>query len=466
MNSVLQEFLLFEFENWIRYGNMILNVCQHALYPVFVFALILDKASERPQPMSIFKRLIVAQLILLVIPTHYKSVAGFGFEVGDSILSEQRIGLLANWNKFKKKAEKKAKRSKKKSGFTNTVGALFLLDGTDVVEKGAALLILICVLIIKVIYSVVYYATYCTSGMLAVLSIFPPFKGYLAGVLKSILYLIVSAIIVAFVLAFLNDTLAFTASEEGFIENLTGIAKFLVLCFVLLGSLKISQSIVNGSGAEGWAANMGSMIGAGLAYKSLGAASSIGKTASSGIAKLGASTAGMAANPIVGAAIGAGYMATKPISAIAKTIGSGLKTSLANTTENIQEKYKMAPVNNEEAPNKAGTNYSTAFNKVANSGGQGGGHNLSSSLNPINHAKASMLVAKGSMQVAKDAPNKMATMAANKMGMPIYSKHMSIGEKAVFAANNKINSIKGLSREEQIKNMVIGNKISKTMGGA
>lgn len=270
--SILKEFLLFNFTGWLSFGDKVLALCKHSATPIFIFALIFDASSKIPNPSSVLKRFFIALLIIFSIPIYYEKVVEFGFDLGDSILKEQKSGLISNWLKFKRMAESQSKKEKIKTDVLTTVKSFFYFDGSDYVEKAAAILIFICILMIKIIYSTVYYCMYCASGILAVLSIFPGFQNHTLGILKSILYLIITVVLVALVLSFMNEILVFEVSDQGFIKTLSGIAQFIVLCFVLLGTLKIAQSIVNGKGAEGWAGNMGSMLGAGLAFKSMGAA--------------------------------------------------------------------------------------------------------------------------------------------------------------------------------------------------
>lgn len=453
MTSTLQEFLLFNFQNWTKYGNSILDVCQYALYPVFVFALLFDKASQRPDPMGVLKRLLIAQFIILSIPTYYKSVAGFGFKIGDSILEGQRIGLIANWNKFKKKAERQAKRNQEKSDFLTTVSSFFSFDGTDIVEKAAALIIFICILLIKIIYSVVYYSTYCTSGILAALSVFPFFSSYTSGIIKSVFYLIISAVIIAFVLTFLNDTLNFTVSKDGFIENLSGIAKFLVLCFVLLGSLKISYSLVNGSGPEGWGGNMGQMLGAGLAYKAMSMGFNFTKDGSK--VAIGSSYPAVMGAGVAATTIGKNLslFTAKPITAAAKGIVSKARTDINNKASLIAKNHKGSVLNN-NSNRSENISYESALSNLTKS--NTGGSSYSANLNPINHARAAKVA-------TKDFSSRFIQERKVALGLPVYSKELTAREKVIFMANRRLNPGLVPSKKEQIERQLVLNKIAKAM---
>jgi hypothetical protein len=256
-SSIVKEFLLFELEQWLGFGDSIVSFCQAAIFPIFVFALIIDNISINQSPIQILKRTIIAQVILILLPTYYEGIAGFGFNAADSVMKDQRRGLIANWITIKKNAERIAKTEKKPIDSLTAISNIFSFNSSDVAEKIAGLAIFICTLIIKVIFSVVYYGTYSVIGIWAVLAIFPQFDKNLLSIFKSVLYLILTPILISLVLVFMNEALTFFISADGFIDAITEMAKFLVLCFLLLGTLLISHNIVNGAGLESWAAKMG-----------------------------------------------------------------------------------------------------------------------------------------------------------------------------------------------------------------
>ena len=110
---MLNDFLLFNYDSWNSYNQTILQIAQNAIYPIFVFALLIDRFLERQQPGQILKRVLLAQIILISMPIYYKSIVGFGFSVGNELLSKQTTGLVANWNKVTKRLEKKIKKKRK-----------------------------------------------------------------------------------------------------------------------------------------------------------------------------------------------------------------------------------------------------------------------------------------------------------------------------------------------------------------
>jgi hypothetical protein len=448
--TLLEDFLLFDFPTWFKFGNIVLKYCSYAVFPVFAFALLFDKMSASPNPGAILKSVIIVQFVLILVPTYYKPVASFGIKVGNALLKDQKRGMVANWYKFQKRAEKKLK--KKESDLLDTVSQFFKFSGTDIAEKALSVLILVCMLLIKVIYSVVYYLTYCTGGMLAVLSIFPPFRNHLLGVAKSILYLIITAILIALILSFMNQALDFKVSNDGFIEGLKGFAQFIVLCFVLLGTLKMGHSIVNGQGAESWSANMGSMLGAGLGYQVMSKAFGLTAKGSWAASKF----AGSNLSKHVGAPLA--FMASRPFSSAFSGIAQNLQKRTGNRVQQIshQKGVQQNSQGSTIMPLLKGQ-YENAFNQSVSSS-RGAENSIFSVVNPVNHLRASSMATKNLGQGVNHR-------FKNVLGLPQNSKNLSSTEKAWFMPNKVLGGEKQqlLKQEELIKSQIIANQITKRL---
>lgn len=461
MTTMLSDFLLFNYDSWAAYNKIILGVAQNVIYPVFVFALLIDRFLERQQPMQILKRVLLAQVILISMPLYYKGVIGFGFDVGNNLLSKQTTGLVANWTKITKRAEIQMK---KKPDTLDVVKAFFSFDGASVVEKMAATLIFICILLLKVIYSVVYYGTYSAVPILCLLAIFPKFENHLQGAFKSILFLIIEVILVAFVLLFMNSTISFGINANGFMTGLVAIAKFLVLVFILLGTLKMSHSLINGSGIESWAGGMGQMLGAGLAYKTMG----LGMSAAGTTGKVGKDALTTAGGVVGGKVASSLFKASAPLKTGAGALFNNAKSFLSNSASRIDKTQTSMPnigvdsdprtvggssVNSGSSSQGANT-YANNFQNVASD--SSGKISNSSAINPVNHAKATY-------QTGRAGVSNLVKDVKNFVGLPEYSKNLSFKEKSVFMANKVIGG--GLNNQQQIKNGIIANKISNSLGG-
>ena len=434
MGSTLEEFLLFEFSEGPQYAQTILQVCKWSITPIFIISILIDQISSSANPAAVFKRFAIAMFILISAESAFKNVASIGFEIGNSILKEQKTGMIAKWLDFRKRAEEVAKKEKKSIGMTGTILSFFQYDSTQMVEKGAALLIIVCLLLVKIIYSIFYYMTYFTSGFLAIFAIFPSFEGNFKGIGKSVLYLILHPIMVALILAFINETLQFTVNSNNFLEGLTEIAKMLALCFVLLGTFKITQSLVNGTGAENWAGQMGTLLSAGFAHRAMGVAQKIGFAGASTGAAVGGSVVKSVSSG-VGTALSAGvYVASRPVaSAIGSSI-NGFKSGLSESSTKIHQNKGLKQSKKNSSPILRGR-YESNFQKVAGQRAEKKNRNpmsIRSSISPVNHFKA---MKDSTLQI----PGAVKGKFFDKVGIPETSQKLTIKEKATLGANQLFN---------------------------
>lgn len=434
MGSTLEEFLLFEFSEGPKYAETILQVCKWSITPIFIISILIDQISSSANPAAVFKRFAIAMLILISAESAFKSVASIGFEIGNSILKEQKTGIAAKWLDFRKRAEEVAKKEKKSVGMTGTILSFFQYDSTQMIEKGAALLIIVCLLLVKIIYSIFYYMTYFTSGFLAIFAIFPSFEGNFKGIGKSVLYLILHPIMVALVLAFINETLQFSVNSDNFLEGLTEIAKMLVLCFILLGTFKITQSLVNGTGAEKWAGQMGTLLSAGFAHRAMGVAQKIGM----GGASVGTAVGGSIIKNVssgVGSALSTGaYVASRPIASAIGSSVNGFKSGLSESSAKIHQNKGVKPSKKNSTPILRGR-YESNFQKVAGQRAEQKNRNpmsIRSSISPVSHLKA---MKDSTFQI----PGAVKANVFDKVGIPETSQKLTLREKATLGANQLFN---------------------------
>ena len=260
MQDFFRDMLLFQFDDWLRYAGMLNEFCLISSYALIPFVIGYGFISLQPQPIEDFRAFVVAVIIILAVPSVYQPIAGFGIKIIESTFEDQNKGIIASWKKVKERTIKQAKKEKKKVTTFDVVYNMFWTGNFDYIEKALIALIIMCLMIVKLSYSVVYYITYTTSCILALLSIIPPFRSYTAGIIRSITFLIISAILIGFVLVFVNQALDFSVNDDGYIHGLVQLIQFGVLVFVLLGILKISHDISYGRGAEGWASQTASML--------------------------------------------------------------------------------------------------------------------------------------------------------------------------------------------------------------
>ena len=455
--TILYEFLLFDLPRVVKYNQTIIELSKASVIAVFVFALFFDLISDRPNPGKILKQALIVQFVLIFLPKFYFPVASFGLTVGDALLKEKRSGIVANWRKIKREVS----RETKDPSISKTFFAFFKFKGVDYVEKAAVLVISICILLLKVIYSVVFYGTYLTIAIRSVISIFSPYHGNLKGILGSILYLIVTAIVVAIALYFLNDLLDFDSSKEGFVFSLSGIANFFVLAVILLGSLKIGKDLVNGGGIESWGAQMGSVISGGLMYKSMGlasypgnqiknAASNTGRSALKIASKSALFSAKALAAPMSVPAMAAGYGLKKAVGEKAKLLSMEKGTSLNQSNDQLSFHSSTRSLNANRGPiSWSKSSYERGLDSIREKG------SVKSALNPSNHFKASRFAISNS---SKEFKNNLES----RLGIPSTSKSLTLKEKSLFVANNFLNP---KERKIDLKDQILAMRINDRFKG-
>lgn len=425
-DNILKHLLLFEFRDWQHYGGIILSVCQAALYPVFVFSLVYDQLSRQSEPEQLLKRLLVAQLIISFAPVYYKDVVSFGFKLGDSIIREEKQGIISSWMEIRKASLKASEKEKRDPTVFEEVSGMFSLNPAEVVIGLGRLLIFVCLYFLKFIFSFVYYTTYCLAGIFAVLSVAPPFKNHALGILRTVVFLILSVVVISLVLVFVNRTFVFEVGKRGFLEGIESLAQFIVLAFVLLGSLKIAQSLVGGRGGEDWAAQTSNALGfvAGLTIAKLGTKKILEDGTDLTKAGVGLTMSG---------GLGAARLFSTPIRAGA----SAIKQGIGKRSNEIRDKKLNTGL---EGHTRKDPSYKNNFLNSVNDSDNG---LIKSSLSPRNHFSALGNSAIGVGQ------NVVSRLAGDHLSRPEqFFSNTSISEKALLMTDSLVN--RG-SAEERIK---------------
>ncbi len=469
-SSVLMDFLLFDFSDAKLVMDLLVSLSWKFMACIFIAELLIARFRENSDIHAVVKRFLLIQFIIAFLPAFYNPIAKSGFSVGDEVLELKKEGIVANWRRIKRGIEAQTKQK----ADTSTIFFNFLtFKDTDLIRKGAALLIATVFLLLKVIYSAIFYGSYILISARALIAIFTQYSANLYGILSTIIYLILVPIIVSVVLYFLNDVLNFEPNKMGFIESLSAITSFIVLGLCLFGSLKIAKGIIDGSGLEGWGAQMGGLLSAGLGFKMLSLGTDLvkggvtaGVTTGAGLVTGGL---GAVAAPVAGGAAG---MMLSPF----KMGFSGAKQGISNKFQaNIDKaESKRSPFYPQDNSSGVDINspivkgrYEREFSKIA---GNSQNMTVKNALNPANHIKASFAS-------TKEAGRAVIAKGKNTVGIPQQSHHLSMGDKLSYMgykAINRQNAISQhfsasrsnapkLSNQQQIQNSVIANKISKAM---
>lgn len=440
--TVLKSFLLFDFSDWQVYSAKIIQICQLSIYPLAVISILFDLMSEAPDPLKIFKRVVLAQIILVFIPNNLPQIIDFGFKLADEIVKDEKSGIMAHWIKAQEVITSEAVKQKKEIGFAQKITSMFDFKKYDLFSNMTMTLVVVCLFLAKIIFSVVYYSFLLMAAPVAIISIIPYFKSYNVSLVRSVLFLIMTTVIISIVLAFINKVTIFHTTEAGGFEgSVSTYAQMIVLCIAILGSFGIAHALVNGAGPESWGAKMGTMLSAGMAYNTM---TKMQNMAFAGAKKAGAKAGGLGLKGIghVGNhALGGLKSSASPLIEGGKSVKESLKQKAQNSASNIpgikdtpnNDSYlKAHGINPESAnqPNKGPSNYSEALkNRVAKEDGTTG---LRKSVNPINHLKATKDLAGSKLNTAK-------SNLREQMGVPEGSSNLSFKDRAVLATNRVLN---------------------------
>ena len=476
MNNSLDSFLLFESSVIERWGQMVLNYITAFGPLIFVISLAWEiSKSEMPEPSGVLKRFLVAQFIILFVPSLYKPIAGFGMTVGKSIVSQTRTGIIGKWNTIEKKIERQLHKEgnpKERPSAVAVVSGLMQLNLMNITEQFLGMLVLAMIFIQKIVFSFLFYGGFFTFPILLYLAIFGPFKALSISAVKSIVVTVLTPIIIAIFLLFMNEVIGLQVNSEGFLTGALNIIKLFGLSILLLSSVPIATKLVNGVGIEGKASNLSQMAQGAMIFRATQLMSnSAQRSKDFGVraATMGIGAASSVMTPLAGAAA---HMATRPIVTAASGLKSGISQSLSNKSNSIQAN-KLTPsmggldkgsqslifgpgtgsnlTGNESTPLISGR-YESELQKLTN-------EKPMAAINPVNHLKASAAATKS---LASDS----SALVKHKLGLPQDTSNLTMKEKSILMTNNLINgNAQKIKSDELLKSQIIANKISKSLEG-
>jgi hypothetical protein len=474
--EILKDFLLFEVTELESVAHFLDQYALILIPGFLVCELIQTKFRENPDLKQSIRRLLIVQFLIIFLPSFFNPIATIGFTIGDELINAKvqtsKAGIISNWVKIKSEMEKELKKKKKpkegtKASLAVVLYNLLAFSETDVVSKGATLLLMIIMILLKVLYSAVFYGTYVMISFRALLAIDQSYERNLEGIKTSILYLALVPVIVSSILVLTNDRFDIQVSESGFIESLASIAYFIVLGILLFASLKIAKSILDGAGFENWGASTGQFLSAGLGYNALTKGSSFSLSKGAAIASGGASL--VAGSAITKGAVGMALSPFKQMFSGAKN-GAGNFFSDLKRDGSIESQYNNPYISGHSSSNGSSAplqrdrqnvvegRYSEAFSAVT--GKDQGQLRIRDAINPSNHLKAMGNATKG-------AYNSSVNNFQRSLGLPINSQNLSVKQKIGYVGDKVFNSSRpnanSLSAKDQIKNNLIANQISKRL---
>ncbi|MDC1174642.1 hypothetical protein OAT67_04585 [Bacteriovoracaceae bacterium] len=244
-----------------------------ALLPSMFLLAVLIEYFDRLEPFVLVKRALISILILTSVTAFYHQAIETSMEVADEILMSQKEGNILLMDMFdgaeqweKVKYDSKGKDFyKNKNALWGTLAFLkyhmfdsFVNDGFTVVIYFLSKL---CFLILKVVYSLVYYLGYGLIGIPCLIYLFPSMGNVLRGAILSFIWCLTLPHILVFIITMIG-----TEINKGYISgqiiggSMIGTALLFILTLFIAFAPLIGTMILTGAGvssAGGIIASMG-----------------------------------------------------------------------------------------------------------------------------------------------------------------------------------------------------------------
>ena len=244
-----------------------------ALLPsVFIVAVIVEYL-DRLEPFALMKRVFISILILVSVTEVYESSIAASIESADEFLATQKSGNILlmdmmdgakSWWDLNSKLDNK-KFYKDSNLLTGTLSFLkyhlfdsFVNDGLTV---SVYFITKLCFVILKVVYSLVYYLGYGLIGIPCLIYLFPSMGNVLRGGIFSFIWCLIVPHVLVFVISLIGSEINKGYSSGHIIGgSLMGTTLLFVLSLFIAFTPLIAAMILNGSGisqAGGIIATMG-----------------------------------------------------------------------------------------------------------------------------------------------------------------------------------------------------------------
>lgn len=260
MTSLMKDLLLvqsFDLSNLIEEYRLFFV----GLLPsVFILAIIIEYL-DRLEPFTLVKRAFISVLILTTISNFYQKSIDASMNAADEVLRSQKqsnillldmFDGLKHWDKLNK--DLKAKEFyKDKNVVWGTLSFLKYHLFDSFVNDGFTITIFfitkLCFLILKVVYSLVYYLGYGLIGIPCLIYLFPSMGNVLRGAILSFIWCLIIPHILVFIISMIG-----TEINKGYISgqiiggSMIGTALLFILTLFIAFTPLIGAMILNGSG--------------------------------------------------------------------------------------------------------------------------------------------------------------------------------------------------------------------------
>ena len=232
-----------------------------SLLPSLFIIAVLIEYLDRLEPFTLIKRAFISIFILVSVPLFYHQAIDYSMRSADEVLASQKQGnaLLMDMMMGKihlsalEKQNEQQKSYAKEKGIQRIFGFLkyhlFVGEVNDIFVTLVIFITKICFLILKVVYSLVYYLGYGLIGIPCLLYLFPTMGNVLRGAILSFIWCLIVPHILVFMLSLIGSEINKAyASGEIIGGTLTGTALLFVLSLFMAFTPLIASMLLSGSG--------------------------------------------------------------------------------------------------------------------------------------------------------------------------------------------------------------------------
>lgn len=222
--------------------------------PAFYIGMILEYFSNFDFK-SVAKRTLIAFLAIKLFLPIYTGSVDVSLKVSSEILSK-----YSSQNKFLSAYQNAAVASNSKAGVWERLKSIVSIIMNDPIVVFIFITSYTSFFLLTQLYSLVYHLGIAFFGVCAVLSILPITQRSLTGAVYTGFWCVLMPFVVMIVLALIGDSDAFLKDYSGgIVQNLESLIQLLVMTILLLLTPVITTKILNGTGLNAVADNLGQM---------------------------------------------------------------------------------------------------------------------------------------------------------------------------------------------------------------
>ena len=226
---------------------------------VFILAVIIEYL-DRLEPFSLVKRTFISVLILTTVTSFYEQSINSSMDTADQVLKEQKSQNILLMDFFEGISHRNVLSENDEKDFfkdqnflTGTMAFIkhhlfdsFVNDGFTITIYFITKL---CFIILKVVYSLVYYLGYGLMGIPCLIYLFPSMGNVLRGAILSYLWCLIVPHVLVFIISMIG-----TEINNGYVSgniiggSMMGTAFLFILTLFIAFTPLIGAMILNGSG--------------------------------------------------------------------------------------------------------------------------------------------------------------------------------------------------------------------------